>query len=62
MSQANKGFKAAEVGAKIKAGLSKLDKLLTQSKNDELSAIRAKLRDQLKEYQSQGAIRVAFVG
>jgi small GTP-binding protein len=62
MSQANTGFKAAEVGAKIKGGLNKLEKLLTQSKNDELSAIRTKLRDQLKEYQSQGAIRVAFIG
>jgi small GTP-binding protein len=62
MSQANMGFKAAEIGAKIKGGLNKLDKLLTESKNDELSAIRAKLRDQIKEYQAQGAIRVAFVG
>ena len=62
MSQANTSFKAAEIGAKIKGGLSKLDKLLTQSKNDELSAIRTKLNNQLKEYQAQGAIRVAFVG
>jgi GTPase SAR1 family protein len=62
MSQSNTGFKAAEVGAKIKEGLSKLDQILTQSKNDELSAISVKLSDQLKEYQSQGAIRVAFVG
>ena len=29
MSQANTGFKAAEIGATIKGGLSKLDKLLT---------------------------------
>ena len=62
MSQVNTGFKAAEIGAKIKGGLSRLDNLLAQSKNDGLSAIRTKLRDQLKEYQAQGAIRVAFVG
>jgi len=62
MSQVNTNFKAAEIGGKIQSGLTKLDKLLTQSKNDELSAIRAKLCDRLKEYQSQGAIRVAFIG
>ena len=62
MPQANTSFKAAEVGAKIERGRNKLDKLLTESKNDELSAIRTKLNNQLKEYQAQGAIRVAFVG
>jgi GTP-binding protein EngB required for normal cell division len=62
MSQVNTNFKAAEVGGRIKSSLSKLDKLLTQSKNDKLSAIRAKLRDRLKEYQTKGGIRVAFIG
>jgi len=62
MSQVNTNFKAGEIGGKIKSGLSKLDKLLTQSKNDKLSAIRAKLRDRLKEYQTKGGIRVAFIG
>lgn len=62
MTQLNSSFKAAEVGAKIGENLNKLDRLLNQSSNDELSAIGLKISDQLKEYKAKGAINVAFVG
>jgi small GTP-binding protein len=62
MTQLNLSFKAAEVGAKIEENLDKLDRLLNQSNNDELSAIGLKMSDRLKEYKAKGAINVAFVG
>ena len=62
MTQNKEKFQAAAVGAKFKNTLVKLDALLVQGNNEELIAIRKKLRDELKAYREQGILTVAFVG
>lgn len=62
MTQNNPNFKAADVGAYFKKTLVKFDNLLAQGNTSELTAIRQKVRDELKEYQEQGILGVAFVG
>jgi GTP-binding protein EngB required for normal cell division len=62
MTQNNPNFKAADVGANFKKTLVKFDNLLAQGNTEELTAIRKKLRDELKEYREQGILGVAFVG
>jgi len=62
MTQNNPKFKAADVGAYFKKTLVKFDNLLTQGNTSELTAIRQKVRDELKEYRDQGILGVAFVG
>jgi len=62
MTQSNPNFKAAAVGAKFKNVCVKFDSLLDQGNNEELTAIRKKLREELKEYREQGILKVAFVG
>jgi len=62
MTQSNPNFKAAAVGAKFKNACVRFDSLLAQANNEELTALRKKLREELKEYREQGIIKVAFVG
>ncbi|MEO9126904.1 MAG: GTPase [Microcoleus sp.] len=62
MTQNNPNFKAADVGAYFKKTLVKFDNLLAQGNTPELTAIRKKVRDELKEYREQGILGVAFVG
>ncbi|MEG4499579.1 50S ribosome-binding GTPase [Microcoleus sp. F10-C6] len=62
MTQNNPNFKAADVGAYFKKTLVKFDNLLAQGNTAELTAIRQKVRDELKEYREQGIVGVAFVG
>jgi GTP-binding protein EngB required for normal cell division/uncharacterized protein YidB (DUF937 family) len=62
MTQNNLNFKAADVGASFKKTLVKFDNLLAQGNTPELTAIRKKVRDELKEYREQGILGVAFVG
>jgi len=62
MTQNNPNFKAADVGAYFKKTLVKFDNLLAQGNTAELTAIRKKVRDELKEYREQGILGVAFVG
>lgn len=62
MTQANQNFQAAAVGAKFKSTCVKFDNLLAQGNTEELTAIRKKLRDELKEYRQNGVLSVAFVG
>lgn len=62
MTQKNPNFKAADVGASFKKTLVKFDNLLAQGNTAELTAIRKKVRDDLKEYREQGILGVAFVG
>ncbi len=62
MTQNNPNFKAADVGASFKKTLVKFDNLLAQGNTAELTAIRKKVRDELKEYREQGILGVAFVG
>jgi len=62
MTQSNPNFKAAAVGAKFKNACVRFDSLLAQGNNEELTALRKKLREELKEYREQGIIKVAFVG
>jgi GTP-binding protein EngB required for normal cell division len=62
MTQNNLNFKAADVGASFKKTLVKFDNLLAQGNTTELTAIRKKVRDELKEYREQGILGVAFVG
>lgn len=62
MTQSTKIFNAAAVGSKFKNTLVKFDKLLAEANNEELTAIRKKLREELKTYREQGILSVAFVG
>jgi GTP-binding protein EngB required for normal cell division len=62
MTQNNPKFKAADVGAYLKKMLVKFDNLLAEGNTAELTTIRKKLRDELKEYREQGILGVAFVG
>jgi GTP-binding protein EngB required for normal cell division len=62
MTQNNPNFKAADVGASFNKTLVKFDNLLAQANTAELTAIRKKVGDELKEYQEQGILGVAFVG
>jgi small GTP-binding protein len=62
MTQSNPNFKAAAVGAKFKNACVRFDSLLAQGNNEELTALRKKLREELKEDREQGIIKVAFVG
>jgi GTP-binding protein EngB required for normal cell division len=62
MTQNKPNFKAADVGAYFKKTLVKFDNLLAQGNTAELTAIRKKVRDELKEYREQGILGVAFVG
>jgi len=62
MTQNTKTFNAAAVGDKFKNTLVKFDELLAQANKEELTAIRKKLREELKAYREQGILSVAFVG
>jgi len=62
MTQNNPNFKAADVGAYFKKTLVKFYNLLAQGNTPELTAIRQKVRDELKEYREQGILGVALVG
>src|SRR6476646_7145649 len=62
MTQSNEGFKAATIGGKFKTACVKFDNLLAKGSTEELTAIRKKLREGLKDYQQQGVLSVAFVG
>ena len=62
MTLNNPNFKAADVGAFFNKTRVKFDNLLAQGNTAELTAIRQKVDDELKEYQEQGILGVAFVG
>jgi GTP-binding protein EngB required for normal cell division len=62
MTQNNSNFQAADVGAFFNKTRVKFDSLLAQGNTSELTAIRQKVDDELKEYQEQGILGVAFVG
>jgi GTP-binding protein EngB required for normal cell division len=62
MTQSNDGFKAATIGSKFKSACVKFDNLLAKESTEELTAIRKRLREGLKDYQQQGVLSVAFVG
>jgi hypothetical protein len=58
----NPKFKAADVAGYFTKTLVNFDNLLAQGNTPELTAIRQKVRDELKEYRDQGILGVAFVG
>ncbi|MEG4515709.1 MULTISPECIES: GTPase [unclassified Microcoleus] len=62
MTQNNPKFKAADVAGYFTKTLVNFDNLLAQGNTPELTAIRKKLGDELKEYRDQGILGVAFVG
>lgn len=62
MTQNNQNFRAAAVGAKFNESCIKFDTLLAQGNTEELTGIRKKLREELKEYRESGVLTVAFVG
>ena len=62
MTHNNPNFKAADVGALFNKTLVKFESLLDQGNTSELTAIRKKVDDELKEYREQGILGVAFVG
>ncbi len=62
MTNTNQQFQAAKVGSSFKKVLVKFDKLLADGNKEKLTAIRKQLRQELKEYREQGAIKVAFFG
>jgi hypothetical protein len=62
MTQKNSTFKAADIAQRFKSSCIQFDSLLASGKTQELTKIRQKLHDSLKEYKQQGALTVAFVG
>lgn len=58
----NQNFQAADLGAKFKSSCVKFDSLLVQGNSEDLTAIRQKLRNELKTHREQGFLTVAFVG
>jgi hypothetical protein len=62
MVQDQQTFRAAEIGKVFKHACTRFDNLLAASKSQELTAIRDRLREELKEYKQQGALSVAFIG
>lgn len=62
MSQNKQTFKAADIGKRFKAACVQFDNLLASANSPELTKIRHKLRDGVKEYRQQGALTVAFIG
>lgn len=55
-------FNAAIVADRFKKTCVKFDKILAQGNHSEFTVIRKKIRDELKEYNKNGIITVAFVG
>jgi len=62
MSQNTEKFNAAAIATQFKTSLLKFDELLAKGNHLELTAIRKKLREELKTYREQGVLSVAFVG
>ncbi len=62
MSQSKPTFTAAEVSQRFKAACIELDTLLASANSQDLTKIRQKLRDGVKEYKQQGALTVALIG
>ncbi len=62
MSQNTDKFNAAIIATQFNNNLVKFDDLLGKSNHPELTAIRTKLRVELKTYLEQGVLGVAFVG
>lgn len=62
MSQNNQTFKAADIGKRFKAACIQFDELLASANSPELTKIRRKLHDGMKEYKQQGTLTVAFIG
>ncbi|OWY68422.1 hypothetical protein B7486_26670 [cyanobacterium TDX16] len=61
MSQ-QQAFNAAAIGEKFQAICSRFDRLLAQDNSEKLTQLRQKLQQELKAYQEDGILRVAFVG
>lgn len=55
-------FNAAVVADKFKSTCKKFDEILAKGNHEEFTAIRQKIREELKEYRENGVITVAFVG
>ncbi|MBD2458701.1 50S ribosome-binding GTPase [Nostoc sp. FACHB-87] len=62
MSQNKQIFNAAAVNDKFKKTLVKFDEILAEGTHTEILAIRKKLRDELKAYNQEGILSLAFVG
>lgn len=62
MTANNQDFLAAKIGSAFEKNRDSFDKLLEQENKPELTAIRKKLHEELKNHREQGAISVAFVG
>ncbi|WP_242056283.1 MULTISPECIES: GTPase [unclassified Nostoc] len=62
MSHQTQGFNAALINDKFKKTLVKFDEILSEGKHPEFSAIRKKLREELKAHHQEGILSVAFVG
>jgi len=62
MTRENPTFKAADIAQRFKLSWVEFDALLATGKSQELTKIRQKLHDGLKEYRQKGALTVAFVG
>ncbi|CAD5915312.1 LeoA/HP0731 family dynamin-like GTPase [Planktothrix agardhii] len=62
MTDQNSTFKSALVGEKFNKILDYFDKSLADGNLLELTKIREKLREELKEYREDGVLSVAFIG
>jgi len=62
MSQNNQTFTVAAINQRFKAICIQFANLLASGNSQELTRIRERLRDELKEYKQQGTLTVAFIG
>jgi hypothetical protein len=62
MSDREQQFNAAAIGEKFNRTCVRFDRLLTQGSNEDLNRIQQKLDRDLKKYQNDGILSVAFVG
>lgn len=62
MIQPHSTFKAADLSQRLKSACITFDNLLASGKSTELTKIRQRLRNDLKEYKQTGTLSVAFVG
>lgn len=62
MTQNQQNFQAAKIGSAFQKVLAKFDQVLERGNQPELTAIRKKIRQELKAYREQNTISVAFIG
>lgn len=62
MSQNQSQFNAATIGEQFQTTCNKFDRLLSQNQDENLSAIRQKLQQNIEAHKKDGVLSVAFIG